>query len=87
MNSLISDGTVVNKSNRNRDSYWINLDLVDITNESTFNLSQNFLPKTPSDAHVELLSSLISHIELTANGPTLTSSKKLLKLLDLKELK
>ena len=36
MNSLISDGKVVNKSNRNKDSYWINRDLVYITNESTF---------------------------------------------------
>ena len=33
INSLISDGKVVNKSNRNKGFYWLNLDLVDITNE------------------------------------------------------
>ena len=52
MNSLISDGKMVNKSNRNKDSCWLNLDLTDITNESTLNLSDNFLPNTPSAAHV-----------------------------------
>ena len=70
MNSLIFDGKVVNKSNRNKDSYWIYLDLVDITNRSTMNLSHNFYPTHPSDAHVDLLSSPISHREPTANGPT-----------------
>ena len=70
MNSLISDGKIVDKSNRNKDSYRINLDLVDITNESTLNLPHNFLPNTPTAAHVDLLSSLISHTEPTANGPT-----------------
>ena len=57
MNSLISDGKVVNKSNGNKDSYWINLNWVDITNESALNL--NFLPNTP-----------IGHTEPTTNGPT-----------------
>ena len=70
MNSLISDGKVVNKSNRNKGFYWLNLDLVYIKNESTLNLSHNFLPNTPSTAHVELLSSPISHTEPTANGAT-----------------
>ena len=70
MNSLISDGEVANNSNRNKDSYGINLDLVDITNESTLNLSHNFLRNTPNTVHVKLLSSLISHTEPTANGPT-----------------
>ena len=69
-NSLISNGKVVNRSNQNKGSYWINLDLVDITNESTLNLSHNFLPNTPSATHVELLSSPISHTEHTANEPT-----------------
>ena len=59
MNSLNSDGKVVNKSNRNKDSYWINLNLVDITNESALNLSHDFLPNTP-----------IGHTEPTTNGPT-----------------
>ena len=59
MNSLISDGKVVNKSNGNKDSYWINLNLVDITNESALNLSHDFLPNT-----------LIGHTEPTTNGPT-----------------
>ena len=71
MNSLISDGKVVNKSKWNKDSYWINRDLVDITNESTLNLSRNFLPNTPTAAHADLLSLPISHTEPTANGPTL----------------
>ena len=34
MDSLISDGKVVNKSNRNQDTYWLDLDSVDITNET-----------------------------------------------------
>ena len=38
MNSLISDGKIVNKSNRNKDSHSLNLDLADITNESILNL-------------------------------------------------
>ena len=92
MNSLISDGKMVNKSNRNKDSYWLNLDLTDITNESTLNLPDNFLPNTPSAAHVELLSSPINHTEqnlLLMDRPrTFILSKKLLKLLgDLKVLK
>ena len=70
MNSLISNGKTVNKSNRNKDSYWLNLDLIDIINESTLNLSHNVLPNTPSAAHVEWLSLLIRHTEPTANGPT-----------------
>ena len=70
MNSLISDDKVGNKSNRNKNSYWINLDLADIINESTLNLSHNFLPNKPSAAHVELLSSPISPTEPVANGPT-----------------
>ena len=70
MNSLIFDGKVGNKSNRNKNSYWINLDLVDITNESNLNLSHNFLPKTFTAAHVNLLSSPKGHIEPIANGPT-----------------
>ena len=61
MNSLISDGNVVNKSNGNKDSYWLNLDLIDITNECNLNLSHNILPNP---------SSSISHTEPTANGPT-----------------
>ena len=69
MNSLISNGKTVNKSNRNKDSYWLNLDLIDIINESTLNLSHNE-PNTPSAAHVEWLSLLIRHTEPTANGPT-----------------
>ena len=92
MNSLISDGKMVNKSNRNKDSYWLNLDLTDITNESTLNLPDNFLPNTPSAAHVELLSSPINYTEqnlLLMDRPrTFILSKKLLKLLgDLKVLK
>ena len=52
-NSLISDGEVANESNRNKDSYGINLDLVDITNESTLNLSHNFLRNTPNTVHIK----------------------------------
>ena len=70
MNRPISAGKVVNKSNRNKDSYWINLDLVDVTNESTLNLSHTFLPNTPTAAHIDLLSSPISHTKPTANRPT-----------------
>ena len=44
INSLISDGKVVYKLNRNKESYWINLDLVNITNVSTLNLSHKVLP-------------------------------------------
>ena len=53
MNSHISDGKVVNKSNRNKDSYWINRDLVDIINKSTLNLSHNFSSNTPTAAHAD----------------------------------
>ena len=60
MNSLISGGKVVNKSNQNKESYSINLDLVDITNVSTLNLSHKVLPNTPT---------AISYTESTANGP------------------
>ena len=69
MNSLISNGKVVNKLNRKKDSYWINLELVNITDESTLNLFHNVLPNTPNASHVKLLSSPISHTEPTANGP------------------
>ena len=54
----------------NKDSYWINLDLVDITNESTLNYSHNFLPNTPTATHVDLLSSPMSYTKPTANRPT-----------------
>ena len=37
MNNLISDGKIIDKTNQNKDFYWINLDLVDITPESTLN--------------------------------------------------
>ena len=89
MNSLISDGKVINRSNRNKYSYWINLDLVDITTASTLNFFHDFLPITPTVAHFGLLSSPTIHSELTANGPTLnfTLSQKLLQVLALKELK
>ena len=60
MNSLISGGKVVNKLNQNKESYSINLDLVDITNVSTLNLSHKVLPNTPT---------AISYTESTANGP------------------
>ena len=70
MNSPIFDGKIVYKMNQNKDSYSLDLDLVDITNESTLNLTHNFFPKTPKAAHIELLSSLIRHIGPTANGPT-----------------
>ena len=77
MNSLISDDKVVNKSNGNKDSYWINLNLVDITNESALNL--NFLPKHPL---------VIQNLLLMDRRRTLTLLRKLLKLLGyLKELK
>ena len=90
LNSPISDDKVVNKLTRNNDSYWINLDLVDITNESTLNLSHTFLPDTPTAAHVDFLSLPISHTEPTGNGPTpdfniIEETSKLLG--DLKELK
>ena len=68
MNSLISDGKVINKSNRNKDSYWINLDLADITTESTLNFSHGFLPNTSTATHVELSPTI--HPEPTANGST-----------------
>ena len=42
MNSIISDGRVLNKLNPNKDSYCLILDLANITNESTLNLSHNF---------------------------------------------
>ena len=64
MNSLISDGKVINKSNQNKDSCWINLGLVDIMAESTLNFSHDFYP-TPTVAHVDLSPSLISHPEPT----------------------
>ena len=68
INSLIFDDKVINKLNQNKDSYWINQDLVDITNISTLNLYHNFLPKTPTAAHADPLSSPISHTEPTAGG-------------------
>ena len=71
MNKLISNDKIVNRSYRNKDSYWANQDLVDITNESTLTLSHNFLPTTPTAAHVDLLSSPISHTEPIAIWPTL----------------
>ena len=70
INSLISSGKVVNRSNRNKDSYWINLDLAGTTNESTLNLSHHFLPNTPTAAHVNLLSSRTCHPEPSTDGST-----------------
>lgn len=52
--SLISDGKAVNKSNQNKDSYWINMDL--FTTESTLNFSHGFLPNTFAAAHADLSS-------------------------------
>ena len=69
MNNLISDGKTINKSNRNKDPYWINLGLVDITTESALNFSHNFSNSTPTAAHVDLSPS--SNPETTANGPIL----------------
>ena len=67
MNSLISDGKVINKSNQNKSFYWINLDLVDITSKSNLNFSYDFLPSTPTATHIDLLSSPKSHPESIAN--------------------
>ena len=47
MNNRISDGKVIIKSNRKKDSYWINLDLIDITAESTLNFLMIFYPTHP----------------------------------------
>ena len=69
INSLIFDDKVINKLNQNKDSYWINQDLVDITNISTLNLYHNFLPNTPTAAHADPLYSPISHTEPTAAAP------------------
>ena len=67
MNSLVSDGKVVNKLNRNKNSYYINRDLVDITSESTLNLSHNFFTQQPIAARADLLSSPIGHADPTVN--------------------
>lgn len=67
INSLISDGKHINKSNRNKDSDPISLDLAEITTESTLKFSHVFLPNTPTTVHVDLLSSLLSLLELTIN--------------------
>ena len=61
MNNLISDGKVINKSNQNKVSYEINLNL-DITTESTWIFSHDFLPSTPTAAHDDLLPSPTSHL-------------------------
>ena len=66
MNNRISDGKVIIKSNRKKDSYWINLDLIDITAESTLNFLMIFYPTHP----LLPISSPKSHLEPTANGPT-----------------
>ena len=68
INSVISDGKVINKLNRNKDSHWINVELVDITADSTLNIFHAFLPNTA--ARVDLLCSPTSHPEPIANGPT-----------------
>lgn len=69
-NSLISDGKHINKSNRNKDSDRISLDLAEITTESTLKFSHVFLPNTPTAVHVDLLSSPLSLLELTIYEPT-----------------
>ena len=71
MNSLIFHGKVRNISNRNKDSCWINLNLVDIRTESTSDFSHDFLPNTPIAALANLLSSPISPPEPTAHAATL----------------
>ena len=71
INSLISDGKHINKWNRNKDSDRISLDLPEITTESTLKFSHGFLHNTPTAVHVDLLSSLLSLLELTIYGPTL----------------
>ena len=68
MNSLISDGKVINKSNRNKDSYWIKVDLADITTKSNLHFSHDSLPNSPTAGNVDLLFSTRSPLELTGNG-------------------
>ena len=45
---LISDGKVMNNMNQNKDIYWIDLELVNITVESTLNSLHGFILSTPS---------------------------------------
>ena len=91
MRSLISGVKVISKSNRNKDSHWTNLDLVDITTEFTLNFSHDFLPNTRTAAHADLLSLPTSHPEPTPNGlkPDFVALlQKLLKVFgDFSELK
>ena len=56
--------------NRNKDSCWINLGLVDITTEYILNFSQDVLPNPRSATHIDLLSSPTSHSETKSNSPT-----------------
>ena len=76
--------------NRNKDSCWINLGLVDITTEYILNFSQDVLPNPRTATHIDLLSSPTSHSETKSNHPrrSLTFSQKLLQVSeDLKEVK
>ena len=63
MNNLISVGKAINKSNLNKDPYWINLGLVDITTEFALNFSHDFSNNKPTATHVDLSPS--SHPETT----------------------
>ena len=70
INNLISNGKIVNKKTRNKDSYWRNLDFSDITAESAFDFLHDFIPSTPTVIHNDLLPSPTNHTEPTANVPT-----------------
>ena len=62
MNNLMSDGKVINKTNHNKNSYPINLDLINIATESTLNFSHDvIIPNTDNAANVDVLSSSTNH--------------------------
>ena len=56
--------------NRSKDSFWVNVNLVDIVAESTLNISHDFKPSTLTAAHIDVLPPPTRHIEPKANAPT-----------------
>ena len=71
MFSIIYDGKVLHETYRRKHCYCINLDLIDITAESTLNLLHDSTPNIPTAIRFDLLLSPTSPREPAANVPTL----------------
>ena len=79
MDDLVIEGEIINKTNRDKNSYWINEEIADTAIETTVNLLHNFTLEAPnvspssSPSHYNNSSSIIP---LSLENPAATTKNK-----------